>query len=92
MPFAPEAFPYLIPALYVLKYMAAACTAYLYLSRMVKKPRSAAAGAILYAFSGFQTVNLMFYHFHDVVALFPLMLAGIEIVHENPKNKGLITK
>lgn len=91
MPFPAESFPYLVSALYVLKYVTAAVTAFLYLSRMVKKCRSAAVGAILYAFSGFQAVNLMFYHFHDVVALFPLMLLGIEKVHENPKHKGFFT-
>ena len=88
MPFSPEAFPYLLPVIYVLKYMTAACTGYLYLTRMVKKPGSAAVGAILYAFSGFQAVNLMFYHFHDVVAFFPLMLLGIEKAHDDPKRIG----
>ena len=88
MLFPADVFPYLIPYLYVLKYITAACTAFIYIRRMVQKPSSAVVGAVLYAFSGFQAVNLMFYHFHDVVAFFPLLLTGMENMHEHPERKG----
>ncbi len=87
--FPAEAFPYLAIWLYILKYITAAVLSFLYLSRFVHRRRSATIGALLYAFSGFQAVNLMFYHFHDAVAVFPLMLVGIEKIVEEPKNKGL---
>lgn len=47
----------------------------------------AVAGALLYAFSGYQTTNLIF-HFHDMVALFPFMLWALEKT-ENPKMRPL---
>lgn len=42
---------------------------------------------MLYAFSGFQCCNLVFYHFHDAVALFPLLLIGLEKL-QTEKKKG----
>jgi hypothetical protein len=80
--------PYAVGWIYMLKYGLAGGTSYLYLRRYVKKETSAVFGALLYAFSGFQTVNLMFYCFHDAVALFPLMLIGLDDLAENGK-KGL---
>lgn len=70
-------FPYVVGFIYMLKYVVASITAYYFLSRFTQK-RAAVIGALLYAFSGFQTTNLMFYHFHDVVAFFPLLLIGAE--------------
>lgn len=78
MLFPANAFPYVVGWIYILKYMVAGITAHLYIRRFVTNTRCATAGALLYAFSGFQTANLLFYHFHDVVALFPLLLIGLE--------------
>lgn len=89
MLFPANSFPYLVIWIYVLKYVLAAVFAFLYFARFVNNKRNATIGALLYAFSGFQAVNLMFYHFHDAVAVFPLMLIGIEKLVENPKDKGL---
>lgn len=80
-------FPYLAGWLYVLKYVTAALTAHLYLRRFLKDERYAVIGALLYAFSGFQTTNLMFFHFHEVVAFFPLLLLGLEKVMEDKKHR-----
>ncbi len=77
--------PYLFGWLYVLKYVAAALIAHLYLRRFLKDERYAVIGALLYAFSGFQSTNLMFFHFHEAVAFFPLLLLGLEKVMENKK-------
>ncbi len=75
--FPPEWYPYVTGWLYMLKYAVAATFAYGYISRFTGK-RYAIAGSLIYAFSGFQSVNLVFHHFHDAVAFFPLMLIGYE--------------
>lgn len=80
--------PYLTGWLYILKYMVAGLTAYLYLRMFIKNKEYAVGGALVYAFSGFQSTNLLFFHFHDVVACFPLMLIGLEKMIAERK-KGL---
>lgn len=86
MLFPSWAFPYVVGWLYMAKYMVAGITAFLYARRFVAHPRSAMVCALLYAFSGFQTINLLFYHFHDVVALFPTLLIGLERLMANRRN------
>lgn len=81
-----SAFPFVVGWLYILKYTIAGVTAHLLLRRFVSNPQSATVGALLYAFSGFQTTNLLFYHFHDVVALFPLLLIGLERLMQNKRD------
>jgi uncharacterized membrane protein YfhO len=76
--FPASLFPYVIGPMFLLKYCVAGMTAYGYIRRYVTDSRYAMIGALLYAFSGFSTVNLMFNHFHDVVAFFPLLLAGFD--------------
>ena len=71
-------FPRLVPFYYVSKYILAAVTAHVYVRMFVRDESYATVGGLLYAFSGFQTTNLLFYHFHDVVAVFPLLLIGVE--------------
>lgn len=73
-----KAFPYLAGWFFILKYAVAGATSCAYLQLFVKDKKYAVLGSVLYSFSGFQAANLLFYHFHDVVALFPLMLWGIE--------------
>jgi len=76
--FPASLFPYVIGPMFLLKYCVAGMTAYGYMRRYVSDSRYAMIGALLYAFSGFSAVNLMFNHFHDVVAFFPLLLAGFD--------------
>lgn len=83
-----NSYPYFTGWLYILKYVVASLTSFAYLSLFVKDKRYAIAGSLLYAFSGFQSTNLLFFHFHDVVALFPLLLIGIELVLR--KNKTIV--
>ena len=52
------------------------------------KQQTALIGAIAYALTGWGMYYLWFNHFHDVLALFPLLLIGIEHVLKN--NKGWI--
>lgn len=78
--------PYLLGPMYALKYAVAGLTAYLFLSRFVKRKEYALLGSLLYSFSGFQFTNMIFYHFHDVVAFFPLLLYGLDrLIKENKK-------
>lgn len=86
--FPPESYPYVTGWLYMAKYAAAAACAYGYLKRFVGK-KYAAAGTMLYAFCGFQSVNLIFHHFHDAVAFFPLMLTGYEKLSREGKKGAL---
>lgn len=74
--------PYIYIAgwIYITKYIVASLTAFLYLRLFIKDGSWAVAGSLLYAFSGFQCTNLMFGIFHDVVALFPLLMYGIEVL------------
>lgn len=76
--FPKESFPYLAGFLYVLKYMTAAVLAWCWLKQYVPERSGALIGGLLYAFSGFQSTNLLFYHFHDAVAFFPLLLLGLD--------------
>ena len=86
--FSAEQYPYVTGWLYMAKYAAAAVCAYSYLKRFVGK-KYAALGAMLYAFAGFQSVNLIFHHFHDAVAFFPLMLTGYEKLSREGKKGAL---
>ncbi|MBQ6903883.1 MAG: YfhO family protein, partial [Lachnospiraceae bacterium] len=91
--FPPEMMPYVTGWLFVLKYAVATVCAYAYI-RVFVAPASqregirdtlpALCGAVLYAFSGFQAINIYYGFFHDAVAFFPLLLLGYEkLVHEN---------
>lgn len=69
---------YGISVMAMLKHAVAVCTAYFYLRRMRTGHLAALAGGVMYAFSGFTIVSAQFYHFTDIVALFPLMLWALE--------------
>ncbi len=81
-----NAFPYVVGILYIIKYIVAGMTAYIYINLFTKRQELAVFGALLYAFSGFQASNLLFYHFHDVVAFFPIMLYGLEKAMADKRN------
>ena len=76
--------------MFMLKHIAAALFAYLYLKRHIKNQRFAVVGGILYAFSSFTMDSTYYYHFLDVVAFFPLLLYFIDEVLENRKSIGLV--
>ncbi len=79
--FSKGSLPYLAVYLEVLKYVLAAETAYFWLRQFVRNDTGAVIGGLLYAFSGFQTTNLLF-HFHDAIAFFPLLLLGMDRMTE----------
>ncbi len=78
IPFPSEAVPYLIGPLLILKFGCAALAAYLYLKRYVRSRAFAMAGGLMYAFSGFSIYNVFFFHFHEPIIIFPLLLAALD--------------
>lgn len=83
-------FPYYAWMIYIAKYTLAGVTAYIYLSHMigshdVHDENCAIVGALIYAFSGYQAANLLFFIFHNAVAFFPLLLYGIETIDDKKK-------
>jgi len=88
--FPSSVFPYLIGPIFILKYGCTGLFSYLYLKRYVKNKDYAILGSLLYTFCGFQFVNILFYHFHDVVCFFPLLLYTFDnLVLENKKGRFL---
>lgn len=86
--FPAKIYPYLVGWLYMTKYATAGMLSYGYIKRFAGK-KYAALGSVLYAFSGFQAVNLIFHHFHDAVAFFPLLLIGYEKLAREGKKGAL---
>ena len=90
--FPSDWFKYLLGPIFILKYAVAGLTSYMFIERYVKNKNYALIGSLLYAFSGFQLSNTLFYHFHDVVAFFPLMLYGLDrLIYDNKKGVFLIS-
>lgn len=84
-------YPYLIGPIFILKYGLTGLTSFLFLKRYVKNKDYAVLGSILYTFSGFQFVNILFYHFHDAVCFFPLLLYTLDnLVYENKRGRFLL--
>ncbi len=78
-----KAVAYLMPWLLSLKTAVAAVCAYAYIRRFVGNKNASFIGAMLYAFSGFQTYNVFFNHFHDATAFFPLLLLSFELLTQD---------
>lgn len=85
IPFKSEWVPYLIPWINALKYGVMAFTSFLWLKRHTKTEEAAFMGALLYAFSGYSGAVLVYNHFHDVCALFPLWLLCFDLLMEKKK-------
>ena len=76
---------YLMPWMLALKTAVAAVCAYAFIRRFVGNKSACFIGAMLYAFSGFQTYNVFFNHFHDATAFFPLLLLSFELLTQENK-------
>ena len=76
-----EMVAYVMGPLLILKLGCASLAAYLYLRRYVRDRRTAVIGGLLYAFSAFSVYNIFFFHFHEAIILFPLLLAAIDAFH-----------
>lgn len=82
MLFPANAAPYILPWLFMLKYGCAGIFSCIYLKRFVNDSKWAILGSVLYAFSGYSIANMLFYHFHDPIIFFPLLLIGLEVYKE----------
>ncbi len=78
IPFPENWLPYMTPYLMALKFGTASAAAFAWIRTQTRSDKAAAAGAFLYAFSGFQACNIVFQHFHDVTAFFPLYLLAFD--------------
>ena len=82
--------PKLIGWMIILKLGVAGATSAMYLERHLTKKTVIILASMLYTFSGFQCASIVFYHFMDVIALFPLMMVGLERLVEEGKRGGLV--
>lgn len=80
--------PMALPWVLCLKFAVSAVTSYLYISRFIKNKNYTLIASLLYAFSSFSIYNIFFNHFHDAIALFPLLLYGLEEFLEKDR-KGI---
>ena len=69
----------------IIKLTVAAMTASLYLKKHIRTPHLVFTGALIYAFSSFTLDSTFFYHFIDVIAVFPLLLYCTDEVLEGRK-------
>lgn len=69
---------YALPFVIALKFGVCGLNSYLYASRFCGDKDCALIAAVLYTFSGFQLVNLVF-HYLDALAFFPLLLYSLEL-------------
>lgn len=83
--FPAKAIPYVLGPMLIFKFAVAGATSAAYFSRYFKKNTSILLASVLYSFSGFQCCSVVFFHFQDAVALFPLMLIGLEKLVEEKK-------
>ena len=78
IPFPENWLVHIMPAIMALKYGTASAASYAWLRTQTRTARAAVLGSMLYAFSGFQACNIVFQHFHDVTAFFPLYLLAFD--------------
>ena len=77
-----------MPFFMSLKYGTALCTSFAWLRTQTRTSRGALLGAFLYAFSGFQACNIVFQHFHEATAFFPLYLLALDRAHSAISRAG----
>lgn len=90
VPFPKQAVPYLLPFLQMIKIALACLGGYYYSRQFVKDTRCACLSGLLYGFSGFTLVSLVFNHFGEVVAFFPFYLLAADRLAQK-KNYGLFS-
>lgn len=88
IPFPEKMVPYLLPFVMSLRYGTAMVTSYAWIRRQVKDEAYAVIGSLLYTFSGFQACNIVFQHFHDATAFFPLYLLTFDDIVQKRKSAG----
>ena len=84
--FSDGAIPYIMAWITALKYGVMAMTAYGFMKRHLRTETGAFLAAIMYAFAGYQGAVLVYNHFHDAVAFFPLFLCAFENLFDRRVN------
>ena len=90
IPFPESWLPFMMPFLMALKYGTASAAACAWIRTQTKTDLAAVLGAFLYAFSGFQACNIVFQHFHDATAFFPLYLLAFDRFVQGRKKYGFV--
>ena len=88
IPFKESSVPYLLPFVMSLRYGTAMVTSYAWIRRQVRSDFRAVIGSFLYTFSGFQACNIVFQHFHDATAFFPLYLLTFDNAVQKHRTTG----
>lgn len=70
---------------FIIRHMLSAVTSHIYLKKYVKTEHFAFIGALLYAFSSFTMDSTYYFHFIDVIAVFPLIPYLVDEVLEGRK-------
>ena len=73
--------PYAFGPLLMLKLGCTSLSAYVYIRRYVRRKEYAVVGGVIYAFSSFSVYNIFFFHFHEAMIAFPLLLAALDEFH-----------
>ena len=90
IPFPEKTVPYLLPFVMSLRYGTAMAASYAWIRKQVKDDSWALIGSLLYTFSGFQACNIVFQHFHDATAFFPLYLLSFDETVQKRRSTGFI--
>jgi len=77
-----------ISVLFLIKHFFAGLSAYLMFTKFFKSRYYAILGTLLYVFSSFTFDSTYYFIFLDAIALFPLLIYGIELIFE--KKSGVI--
>lgn len=85
VPFPTKWIPFILPIVMSIRYGCAMLTSYIWIRQYTKTSRGALIGSILYAFSGYQAVNIVFSSFHDITAFFPLFLLTFDQLMQHKK-------
>ncbi len=77
---------YLMPVMIALKTAIGGTGAFAYIVSYKTGSRAACMGAVMYSFSGFQLISLVYNSFYDITALFPFFLLSLDLlVKENKR-------
>jgi len=88
IPFSEKMIPYILPFVMSLRYGTAMVTSFAYIRKHVRGDFWAVIGSLLYTFSGFQACNIVFQHFHDATAFFPLYLLTFDNAVQKNRKAG----
>lgn len=88
--FPADMIPRVMGWMIILKFAVAGASSAAYFTRHIKSRPIIIMASLLYAFSGYQACSVVFYHFQDAVALFPLMLVALEQLVEDKKRGRLV--